>query len=194
MEHVGNVFEEHDAEANGHGREDLAQSPALSLMSELADEMDFGPESGTFVVTSTGITALKRPGDVLRGASQDRDLLARHIQGAAPFFLPRRRTANRPQPAPHWGCSTDVAGGVDHCSAHEEFLTCRGVRYWGCTGRLRVQSQAGPGGEPPPASRLLHVPGSRLTTHTNVRELRAAWYGRIQRLSGTALSLVAWSP
>ncbi|MFJ8511117.1 immunity 51 family protein [Streptomyces avermitilis] len=89
MEEVEDVFEEHNAEGNGHGWEGLAQSLVHSFMPELADRLDFGSESGTFVVTSTDLTALKRLGDVLRDAFHDRDLLARQIRVADPLFLPR---------------------------------------------------------------------------------------------------------
>ncbi|MFJ4366698.1 Imm51 family immunity protein [Streptomyces chartreusis] len=89
MEQVEDVFEEHNVEGNGHGWEGLAQSLVHSLMPELADRLDFGSESGTFVVTSTDLTALQQLGDVLRDAFHDRDLLARHIQVADPLFLPR---------------------------------------------------------------------------------------------------------
>ncbi|MEU2021322.1 Imm51 family immunity protein [Streptomyces sp. NPDC016469] len=88
MEHVEDVFEEHNAEGNGHGWEDLAQWLVHSLMPELADHLDFGSESGTLVVTSTDPTALKQLGDVLRNTFHDRELLARRIQGADPLFLP----------------------------------------------------------------------------------------------------------
>jgi hypothetical protein len=54
-------------------------------MPELADRLDFGSESGTFVVTSTDLTVLKRLGDVLGNAFQDCDLLVRHIQVADPL-------------------------------------------------------------------------------------------------------------
>lgn len=89
MEQVEAVFEEHDAEGNGHGWEGLAESLVHTQMPELADRLDFGSESGTFVVTSDDITALRQLGDVLHGAFHDRELLARHIQGADPIFLPR---------------------------------------------------------------------------------------------------------
>ncbi|MGW8889701.1 Imm51 family immunity protein [Streptomyces sp. NPDC055749] len=89
MEQVEDVFEEHNAEANGHGWEGLAQSLVHSLMPELAARLYFGSESGTFVVTSTDLTALQRLGDVLRDAFHDRDLLARHIRVADPLLLPR---------------------------------------------------------------------------------------------------------
>ncbi|MFE7246041.1 immunity 51 family protein [Streptomyces sp. NPDC057580] len=89
MEQVEDVFEEHNAEGNGHGWEGLAQSLVHSHMPELADRLDFGSEAGTFVVTSTDITALKQLGDVLHDAFHDRDVLAHHVQGADPLFLPR---------------------------------------------------------------------------------------------------------
>ncbi|MEU5297851.1 Imm51 family immunity protein [Streptomyces umbrinus] len=89
MDHVEAVFEEHNAEGNGHGWEGLAQSLVQSLMPDVADLLDFGSESGTFVVTSTDLTGLERLGEVLRDAFHDRGLLARHIQAADPLFLPR---------------------------------------------------------------------------------------------------------
>ncbi|WP_406430861.1 Imm51 family immunity protein [Streptomyces sp. NBC_01589] len=89
MEDVEDVFEEHNAGGNGHGWEGLAQSLVHSFMPELADRLDFGSESGTFVVTSTDLTALKRLGDVLRDAFHNRDILARQIQVGDPLFLPR---------------------------------------------------------------------------------------------------------
>lgn len=89
MEEVEDVFGDHNAEGNGHGWEGLAQSLVHSRMPEFADRLEFGSEAGTFVVTSTDLTALKRLGDALRDAFHDRDLLERHIQVADPLFLPR---------------------------------------------------------------------------------------------------------
>lgn len=89
MEELEDVFEEHNAEGNGHGWEGLAQSLVHSFMPELADRLNFGSESGTFVVTSTDLTALKQLGGMLRDAFHDRNLLAHHIQSADTLFLPR---------------------------------------------------------------------------------------------------------
>lgn len=89
MEKVEDVFEEHNAEGNGHGWEGLAESLVRSHMPELVDRLDFGSESGTFVVTSIDLTALKRLGGVLRDAFHDSNLLARYIEDADPRFLPR---------------------------------------------------------------------------------------------------------
>jgi hypothetical protein len=61
MEEVEDVFEEPIAEGNGLGWEGLAQSLVHSFMPELADRLDFGSESGTFVVTSTDLTVTAGP-------------------------------------------------------------------------------------------------------------------------------------
>jgi Immunity protein 51 len=89
MEDVEDVFEQLNAESNGHGWEGLATSLVRSHMPELADRLHFGSESGTFVVLSGDLDALRRLGNVLREAFHDRTLLAEHIQNADPDLLPR---------------------------------------------------------------------------------------------------------
>ncbi|WP_406485776.1 Imm51 family immunity protein [Streptomyces phaeochromogenes] len=89
MEEVEDVFDELNAEGNGHGWEGLAQSLVHSAMPELADRLAFGSESGTFVVTSSDIHALRQLGTSLHTLFHDHSLLAQQILAADPTYLPR---------------------------------------------------------------------------------------------------------
>ncbi|WP_164540428.1 Imm51 family immunity protein [Streptomyces abyssomicinicus] len=89
MDQVADVFEEHDAEGNGHGWEGLAESPVHSRMPESADKIHFGSESDTFVVTSPDLKALTELAVLLHSAFHNRELLSHYIQTADPRFLDR---------------------------------------------------------------------------------------------------------
>ncbi|PAZ16159.1 hypothetical protein CLM62_09655 [Streptomyces sp. SA15] len=89
LEEVEDVFDELNAEGNGHGWEGLAQSLVHSAMPEIADRLEFGSESGTFVVTSSDIHALRQLGTALHTLFHDRGLLAQQILAADPTYLPR---------------------------------------------------------------------------------------------------------
>src|SRR5262245_27030153 len=89
MEQVEDVFEDLNAEGNGHGWEGLAESVGEAQMSEIADRLTFGSEAGTFVVESHDLSALQRLGALLHDAFHDRPLLADLISKANPTYLPR---------------------------------------------------------------------------------------------------------
>jgi hypothetical protein len=89
MEPVADIFEEHNAESHGHGWEGLAESLVRSHMPENVDRLHFGSEAGTFVVTSTDLSALTDLAVLLHSAFHDRELLSRCILTADPRFLPR---------------------------------------------------------------------------------------------------------
>ncbi|WP_405527143.1 immunity 51 family protein [Streptomyces avidinii] len=89
MDQVADVFEEHDAESNGHGWEGLAESLVHSHMPESVAELHFGSEGDTFVVTSTDLTALTELAVLLHSAFHNRELLSHYIRTADPRFLDR---------------------------------------------------------------------------------------------------------
>ncbi|MFF4168267.1 Imm51 family immunity protein [Streptomyces sp. NPDC001741] len=89
MEQVADVFEEHDAESHGHGWEGLAESLVRSRMPENVDKLHFGSEAGTFVVTSTDLTALTDLAVLLHSAFHNRERLSEYILTADRRFLPR---------------------------------------------------------------------------------------------------------
>ncbi|MGW6876054.1 Imm51 family immunity protein [Streptomyces xanthophaeus] len=89
MDQVADVFEEHDAESNGHGWEGLAESLVHSRMPESVDKLNFGSEGDTFVVTSTDLTALTELAVLLHSAFHNRELLSQYIRTADPRFLGR---------------------------------------------------------------------------------------------------------
>ncbi|MEV4949897.1 Imm51 family immunity protein [Streptomyces sp. NPDC053755] len=89
MDQVADVFEEHDAESNGHGWEGLAESLVHSHMPESVAKLHFGSEGDTFVVTSTDLTALTELAVLLHSAFHNRELLSLYIRTADPRFLDR---------------------------------------------------------------------------------------------------------
>ncbi|MEV0902301.1 Imm51 family immunity protein [Actinoplanes sp. NPDC049802] len=82
MEEVEDVFEDLDAESDGHGWESLAQWLTQTEMPDLADSIWFGSESGTFVAGSADAGALRRLAERLHEAFHDRSLLARLVTQA----------------------------------------------------------------------------------------------------------------
>lgn len=82
MEQVEDVFDELDAESNGHGWESLAWWLTHSEMPELADTIWFSSEGGTFVAGSDDPIALRRLAERLHTAFHDRSELAQLITNA----------------------------------------------------------------------------------------------------------------
>lgn len=82
MEKVEDVFDDLDAESNGHGWESLARWLIHAQVPSLADQICFSSESGTFVAGSSDHAALHRLGERLHAAYHDRALLSRLITEA----------------------------------------------------------------------------------------------------------------
>jgi len=82
MEKVADVFEDGDAESNGHGWESLASWLLEAEMPETADLIWFGSEGGTFVAGSSDPAALRQLAERLHAAFHDRSLLARLVDEA----------------------------------------------------------------------------------------------------------------
>ncbi|MFD1374403.1 Imm51 family immunity protein [Actinoplanes sichuanensis] len=82
MEEVADVFEDRDAESNGHGWESFARWLLEAEMPDSAERIWFGSESGTFVAGSSDRTALRRLAERLHTAFHDRPLLARLVTEA----------------------------------------------------------------------------------------------------------------
>jgi hypothetical protein len=82
MEEVEDVFDELNAESNGHGWESLAWWLTHTEMPDLADPIWFSSEGGTFVAGSSDPAALRRLAERLHAAFHDRSLLARLITEA----------------------------------------------------------------------------------------------------------------
>ncbi|MFD7031557.1 Imm51 family immunity protein [Streptomyces sp. NPDC059917] len=89
MSQVAEVFEEHDAEGNGHGWERLAESLVHSHMPENVSKLHFGSECDPFVVTSTDLTAVTELAVLLHSAFHSRELLSYYIRTADARFLDR---------------------------------------------------------------------------------------------------------
>ncbi|MFI1996659.1 Imm51 family immunity protein [Actinoplanes sp. NPDC020271] len=82
MEDVEDVFDDLDAESNGHGWESLAQWLIQAEMPGLADVIWFSSESGTFVAGGSEPAALRRLAERLHAAFHDRALLSQLITEA----------------------------------------------------------------------------------------------------------------
>lgn len=82
MEDVEDVFDDLDAESNGHGWESLAWWLTHTEMPDLGDAIWFGSEGGTFVAGSSDAAALRRLAERLHAAFHDRSLLSRLITEA----------------------------------------------------------------------------------------------------------------
>jgi hypothetical protein len=82
MEDVEDVFDDLDAESNGHGWESLAQWLIQAEMPGLADAIWFSSEGGTFVAGSSDPVALRRLAERLHAVFHDRVLLAQLITEA----------------------------------------------------------------------------------------------------------------
>ncbi|MFJ3176625.1 Imm51 family immunity protein [Streptomyces roseus] len=89
MDQVADVFEEHDAEGNGHGWEGLADSLVHSHMPDSVGKLHFGSEGDTFVVTSSDLEVHTELAVLLHSAFHNRELLSHYIQTAHPRFLDR---------------------------------------------------------------------------------------------------------
>jgi hypothetical protein len=61
----------------------------MEEVEDVADRLEFASESGTFVVTSGDIHALRQLGTALHTLFHDRGLLAQQILAADPTYLPR---------------------------------------------------------------------------------------------------------
>jgi hypothetical protein len=84
---VNDVFEAHGAYGNGYSWTGVARSAVRSRAPELADQIDYDPEGGTFVAHSTDPAALRRLGAILRDAFHSRVLLAELVRSADPEEL-----------------------------------------------------------------------------------------------------------
>ncbi|MET8154407.1 Imm51 family immunity protein [Actinoplanes sp. NPDC049668] len=82
MEEVADVFEDLDAEGNGHGWENFAGRLVEAEMPDKAELIWFGSEGGTFVAGSSVPTALRQLAERLHAAFHDRSLLARLLAQA----------------------------------------------------------------------------------------------------------------
>lgn len=82
MEEVEDVFDDLDAESNGHGWESFARWLSDTEMPDLADTIWFGSESGTFVAGGADPAALRRLAERLHAAFHDRSLLTRLLTDA----------------------------------------------------------------------------------------------------------------
>jgi hypothetical protein len=82
MEEVADVFEDRDAESNGHGWESFASWLLEAEMPDNADLIWFGSEGGTFVAGSSDPAALRQLAERLYAAFHDRSLLARLVTEA----------------------------------------------------------------------------------------------------------------
>ena len=71
MEQVEEVFHRLDAEANGHGWQELAESVVAMRLPATSERVVFDSEGGTFVALSTDITALRQLAAVLHHAFHD---------------------------------------------------------------------------------------------------------------------------
>ncbi|KUL29465.1 Imm51 family immunity protein [Actinoplanes awajinensis] len=82
MEDVEDVFDELDAESNGHGWESFAQWLIRAEMPGFTDTIWFSSEGGTFVAGSSDPAALRRLAERLHAAFHDRALLSRLLTEA----------------------------------------------------------------------------------------------------------------
>lgn len=82
LEPVEDVFEEHDAENNGHGWQSLARWVVQAEMPELVDQIWFDSEAGMFVAGGSDQAALRRLANRLHAAFHDRELLSRLVAQA----------------------------------------------------------------------------------------------------------------
>lgn len=82
MEEVADVFEDRDAESNGHGWESFASWLLEAEMPDNAKLIWFGSEGGTFVAGSSDPAALGQLAERLHAAFHDRSLLARLVTEA----------------------------------------------------------------------------------------------------------------
>lgn len=82
MEDVADVFEDRDAESNGHGWESFANWLLETEMPDKAELIWFGSEGGTFVAGSSDPAALRQLAERLHAAFQDRSLLAQLVAEA----------------------------------------------------------------------------------------------------------------
>ncbi|MBB4934635.1 hypothetical protein F4561_005455 [Lipingzhangella halophila] len=84
MEKVEDIFRAEGVIGNGHGWGAVAESAARRRLPEIAGALESDPESGTFVVDSLDLGALRRLAELPQRAYHDRELLTTLVREADP--------------------------------------------------------------------------------------------------------------
>jgi Immunity protein 51 len=87
MGDVMDAFEPHGQHGNGYGWDAVARQAIRSCAPAIAERVEYGSESGTFVAHSADRAALEQRGALLRAAFHDRALLDELICDADPDWF-----------------------------------------------------------------------------------------------------------